>query len=162
MTESGKNPLQSSQPAVLAPLPLQKFLTPLPQTPYISVKEQIHQVHTPADVEHISVLLESDKSPVEVTSPRQPQTATSPENLTVEHKSAVEVAPPGISVTGKNQVVPVTSETTQQTPREEGKNQYKKSSTVCTKLSTVWTKLSKGEVGRHSPQIIPQYTGRSM
>ena len=164
----------SVNPPVLIPRPSHDFLTPLQQTPNINVKDGKFEVQTPTDVEHLSVSVEADKSLVEVASAGRSQTPKSTALATPEHgspdevvpttqsqptksadiliaeqKNAFEIAPPGISVSGRNKVVPVSAsnigfETTQEMPQQAQKY------TDCSKFSQLCTKLAKGQVARHS------------
>ena len=164
----------SVNPPVLIPRPSHDFLTPLQQTPNINVKDGKFEVQTPTDVEHLSVSVEADKSLVEVASAGRSQTSKSAALATPEHgspdevvpttqsqptksadiliaeqKNAFEIAPPGISVSGRNKVVPVSAsnigfETTQEMPQQAQKY------TDCSKFSQLCTKLAKGQVARHS------------
>ena len=88
-------------------------------------------------------------SPDEVVPTTQSQPTKSADILIAEQKNAFEIAPPGISVSGRNKVVPVSAsnigfETTQEMPQQAQKY------TDCSKFSQLCTKLAKGQVARHS------------
>lgn len=102
------------------------------------------QVQTPVDVENVNIETLTTVSPKGDT--HYAEMASSGQSKT--DKTEAEVAPSGISIRGRNQVVPVSTsaigfETMQQPLPEERKKHH-------ITIATIWTSVSKGEVDRHS------------